>query len=371
MSSTPARTSLIDGGGDTSVISGIFSLLSLCATYVDKDSSNGESKLCDRRILVLRSCLTLASIAHYLKSSGETYISCVLTSNPKKQRAYLSLIAHLSSCDDGASNPFQPHFAAAMLALASLISLENDDQGNSNISQVALPLIPPTATLMGYLRHFRSTDSESSLNVQGAFSNLHGLVDGYVGLLEKRLKWGGPQAIEQAYSSGVPDVLIYLLIARSQKYDNTRCQGGLSPVGVVWAISSLCYFLPDGAYHEILFEIEPVRLMCHLLDKVHLNSLKCWNGPGGGTYGIRDRLNVVIDLLAFPFVVVQSAPGAPGTTASIISGSFLNVGSPGTGVNLDNQDFRVIQAKFKHFTDLLLKVRPFTLLSSFVERFYC
>lgn len=362
---------MIDGGGETSVISGIFSLLSLCATYVDKDSSNGESKLSNRRILVVQSCLTLATVAHYLKSSGEAYISCMLTSNLKKQRAYLSLIAHLSSCDDGASNPFQLSFAAAMLALASLISLENHGQGNSSISQVALPLIPPTATLMDYLRHFRSIDNESRLNVQGAFSNSHGLLDGYVGLLEKKLKWGGPLAIEQAYSNGIPDVLIYL-IAYSQKYDSTRCQGGLSPVGVVWAISSLSYFLPDGAFHEILFEVEPLRLICHLLDKVHLNNLKCWNGPGGDTYGIRDRLNVVIDLLAFPFIVVQSAPGGPGATASIISGSPLNVGSPGTGVNLDNQDFvRVFQTKFRHFTDLLLTVRLFSLLSPFVESFYC
>ncbi|XP_068652801.1 serine/threonine-protein kinase TIO-like [Aristolochia californica] len=355
-------TSTIDGGGDGTVVSGIFSVLSLCASSSNKDPSTGEatnqkSKLSNPHALVLHSCVALATISQCLKYAGRGSATCMLTTSARKQRARLSLLTHLSSSDDRLTSSLQSHCASAMLALASLISLENEGPLKSPISETALALIPPTATLRAYLR--LSLSDENSMGGQNikVLLNMLGLRDGCVGLLETRLRWGGPLAVEQACSNGIPQLLMYLLAASLQGSDETKDQVGLSPVGVVSTVSSVCHCLIGGAFREILFRREPIKLISSLISEAHLNILKCWSGSGGGNEGIKDLIDAVIDLLAFPFVAVQSEPGLPSTTVSVNSGFILNMGAPGGRVGVENREMmKEIQASMPQYAKILLEV---------------
>ncbi|KAG9455567.1 hypothetical protein H6P81_000075 [Aristolochia fimbriata] len=355
-------TSTIDGGGDGTVVSGIFSVLSLCASSSNKDPSTGEatnqkSKLSNPHALVLHSCVSLATIAQYLKCVGSSSATWMLTTSARKQRARLSLLTHLSSFDDRLTSSLQSHCASALLALASIISLENEGPLKSSISETALALIPPTATLRAHLRLSLSDESSTVGKINKVLSNMLGLRDGYVGLLETRLRWGGLLAVEQACSNGIPQLLMYLLAASLQGSDDTKDQVGLSPVGVVWTVSSVCHCLIGGAFREILFRREPMKLINSLISEAHLNILKCWSGSGGGNEGIKDLIDSVIDLLAFPFVAVQSDPGLPPTTASINSGFILNMGAPGGRVGVENREMiREIQANMPQYAKILLEV---------------
>ncbi|XP_058074020.1 serine/threonine-protein kinase TIO [Magnolia sinica] len=363
-----SNSTTISGSGDGTIVSDIFTILSLCASTLNKEPSTGETcnqkcKLSNPQALILHSCLTLATIAQCLKSAGRISASCMLTTTQKKQRARLSVLAHLSSSDDRAASSFQPQCAAAMLALASLISLESGGPVNSPIFESALPLIPPTATLRAHLRLMSSDENEAATSkCKGMLSNWHGLRDGCVGLLETRLKWVGPLAIEQACSNGIPQLLLYLLVdglqkASMQGTDGTEDRVGLSPVGVVWTVTSICHCLSGGVFREILFRREHVKLISGLISEAHLKILKCWSGPGGGSNGIRDLINAVIDLLAFPFVAVQAVTGMPSTTASINSGFLLNIGSPGGRVGMENKDMvKAIEANMLQYVKILMEV---------------
>ncbi|KAL5978436.1 hypothetical protein ACLOJK_029553, partial [Asimina triloba] len=360
-------TTAVSGSGDGTIVSDIFSILSICASTSNKEPTSGESgnqksKLSNPQALILHSCLTLATIAQCLKSNGRVSASCILTTTQKKQRARLSVLAHLSSSDDWVANSSQSQSAAAMLALASLISLESVSSVISPIAESALPLIPPTASLRAYLRVTSTDENETNLKFEGMLSKWHGLRDGCVGLLDTRLKLIGPLAIEQACSNGIPQLLIHLLADSPQKVtmqetDGTEDWVGLSPAGVVWTVSAIGHCLSGGAFREILFRRESVKLLSGLISELHLKILKQWTGPGGGSNGIRDLTNAVVDLLAFPFVVVQTAGGMPSTTASINSGSLLNVGSPGGRVGMENKDMaKAIEANMLHYVQILMEV---------------
>jgi fused-like protein len=90
---------------------------------------------------------------------------------------------------------------------------------------------------------------------------------------------------------------------------------------------------------------------------MHLKLVKSWVGPGGGMDGVRDITNAVIDLLAFPFVAVQNAPGLPSATASVNSGILLNMGSPGVKVGMEDKDMvKVIEEDLGKYIKILLEV---------------
>ncbi|KAA8540378.1 hypothetical protein F0562_024703 [Nyssa sinensis] len=192
----------------------------------------------------------------------------------------------------------------------------------------------------------------------------HGLRDGCVGLLESRLKWGGPLAVQQLCASGIPQLLIDLLAinlsdASPQGTDGSKDQIGLSPVGVVWTISSICRCLSGGAltFRQILVKNEHIKFISDLISDVHLKLIRCWVGPGGGKDGVRDIINAVIDLLAFPFVAVQNAPGFPSATASVNSGFLLNMGSPGGRVCMEDKDLvKAIETNMRKYIQILLEV---------------
>ncbi|XP_042508121.1 serine/threonine-protein kinase TIO isoform X2 [Macadamia integrifolia] len=361
-------TTVISGGGDGAIISEIFSVLSLCASSSNKEipmgeTSNQKCKISNPHAMVQYSCLTIATIAQYLKLAGRMSASFMLTSSPKKQLSRLSVLAHFCS-DDRMTTSFQSHNASAMLALASVLSLESGSHVESSISETAIPLIPRITTIYDNLKIMSHDNTEVTTNQKGMLSCWHGLRDGCVGLLETRLKWGGPLAVQQACASGIPQLLMDLLANGLRKLSSEVTDGmtdhiGLSPVGVVWTVSSICHCLSGGAlpFRQILVGIENVKIIADLISDVHLKILKCWVGPGGGKDNVRDLINAVIDLLAFPFVALQNVPGVPSATASVSSGFLLNMGSPGGKIPFEDKDtLKAIEAYMPKYIKILLEV---------------
>ena len=141
--------------------------------------------------------------------------------------------------------------------------------------------------------------------------------------------------------------------------NQTGTFAGLSPIGVVWTISSLCHCLSGGAltYRQILIRNEHIKLFSNLICDVHMKLVKCWIGPGGGRAGVRDLINGVIDLLAFPFVALQNAPGLPSATASVSSGFLLNIGSPGQRVCMEDKGIvKAIEEDIGKYIKILVEV---------------
>ncbi|KDP21789.1 hypothetical protein JCGZ_00576 [Jatropha curcas] len=368
-SSLPVTT-VVSGGGDGTIVSEIFSILSLCVSSSNKDLQVGEtnnfkSKLLNPSALILHSCLILATIAQCLKSTGRNSALFMLTTSPKKQSSRLSVLAHHFSHDDRTKNSLQPHCASAMLAVASILALESGASVESSISEIAVPLIPRTGTICEHLKISIGNEDEMGPNkANGILSYWHGLKDGCVGLLESRLKWGGPLAVQQLCASGIPLLLIELLTknhltASPKGMDSTKDRVGLSPLGAVWTISSICHCLPGGAstFRQILVRSQHVKLISELISDTHLKLLKGWGGPGGGKDGVRDIINAVIDLLAFPFVAVQNAPSLPSATASVNSGFLLNMGSPGGRIFMEDKDMvKAIEEDMGKYLKILLEV---------------
>ncbi|KAK9131113.1 hypothetical protein Sjap_011600 [Stephania japonica] len=354
---------VIIGGGDGAIVSELFSILLLCASCSNKeaptDTNNQKCKISNPNALVMHSCLTIATIAHYLKLSGRVSSSFILNTSQKKHLSRLSLLAHHASTKDMATPHLQPHTASAMLALASILSLESGGSLDSSVFEAAVPLIPPTATLFTLLNI--STDrNEASSHQNAMLSYWYGIRDGCIGLLDTRLRWGGPLAVQQACANGIPQLLLCLLSNdfqnASQERERTLDHVGLSPKGVVWTISSLNHCLSSGtvALREILFRSEHVRLMSGLISDAHLKILKCWSGPGGGSHGVSDLVNAVIDIFAFPFVAVHSVPGLPSTAASVSSGSLLNVGLQGGKLRVEDKELvKAIEVNMPKFIQIL------------------
>ncbi|EMS63379.1 Serine/threonine-protein kinase 36 [Triticum urartu] len=364
MNSSPEANE-IEYGGDGTIVSDMFSLLSLCGSYLNKESkqnSNQKCKLSNPHALVVHCCLALATIAACLKSEGKSSASIILTSSHKKQRSRLSVLAHLSSADDTVKSCLQPHCAAATLALSTLISLENGGQSRSSLCETALALFPRMATLHTLLKLWLSDGSEELCRYNAGLLNLFGLRDGSIGLLETRLKWGGPLAVEQACSVGIPQLLIRLLTdgfsrEPSDGKEVSTHRSGLSPLGVAWTLSALSQCLPGGVFREILYKREHLKLLTDMLSDMHLKVLAAWTGLGGGKKGVRELINSVVDILAFPFVAVQSSPNMPSTSASINSGFLLNIGSPGGRIGTENKEMlKTIEHNMPQYFQVLLEV---------------
>lgn len=361
-SSLPVTTE-VSGGGDHTLVSEMFSILSLCGSALSKNSlaseANGSKcKFANPRGLALHLCLLLATIAQSFKSMGRKYASSILTSSSKRQHARLSLLAQLFSCDDGVSTSFQPHYSAAMLAYASILFLETGASVESSLSDIAMPLVPRTTTLCDLLKMKYKAEHQSNGNGTNMLSHWHGFRDGYIGLLEYRLKWGGPLAVQQFCASGLPQLIINLLgdnpVADSQDVV------GLSPIGVFWTVSCLSHCLPGGSvtFRQILLQNDNVACIRDLVSDAHLKPLKYWEGPGGGKSGVKDIINAVIDFLAFPFVAVQNATSLPSTTASMSSGHLLNVGSPGAKIcSKDSDIMKAIRENMEKYAKILVEVR--------------
>nr|GMD53662.1 serine/threonine-protein kinase TIO [Ipomoea batatas] len=361
-SSLPVTT-VVSGGGDGTIISEIFSILSFC-----KEASGEvpKFKLNNPGILVLHSCLLIATIAQSLKLSGRNSALFMLTTSSKKQQSRISVLAHHFSSD--AQLSCQPHCASAMLALASILSLETGSSVGTSISDLAVSLIPRTAKLCDYLKASPvEKDGINSNMFNQMFSYWHGLRDGCIGLLESRLKSGGPLAVQQSCGSGIPQILIDLLTSNlseisSQGPDFSKDQIGLSPIGVVWSISSICLCLFGGVatFRQILLKMEHAKAISDLISDSHLKLVRNWSGPGGGKDGARDTINAVIDLLAFPFVAIQNiqnAQGLPSATASVNSGFLLNMGSPGARVCPEDKDMvKAIETHMGKYIQILLEV---------------
>ncbi|KAF7825088.1 serine/threonine-protein kinase TIO isoform X1 [Senna tora] len=367
-SSLPVTT-VVSGGGDGTIVSEIFSVLSLCTSSLNKDMQSGETnnlkcKLANPSALVLFSCLILAIIAQCLKSSGRNSALFMLTNSPKKQLTRLSVLAHHISSDDRKKTSFQPQSASAMLALASILSLESGASVESSISEIAMPLIPRTSAIYDYLKFSSGNENELDPSVHsGKLSYWQGQRDGCIGLLDFRLKWGGPLAVQQLCSSGIPLLLIGLLgfdgTNASHGLECTNDTMGLSPIGVIWTISSICQCLSGGAstFHQILIRNEHIKLISDLICDTHLKLVNRWTGPGGGRAGIRDLINAVVDLLAFPFVALQNVPGLPSATASVNSGFLLNMGSPCHKICIEDKDMiKAIENDIGKYIKILLEV---------------
>ncbi|KAK1677771.1 hypothetical protein QYE76_038619 [Lolium multiflorum] len=354
----------VDYGGDGTIVSDMFSLLSLCGSYLNesKQNSNQKCKLSNPHALVVHCCLALATIAACLKLDGKSSASIILTSSNKKQRSRLSVLAHLSSADDTVKSCLQPHCASATLALSTLIALENGGQARSSLCETALALFPRMATLHTLLKLWLSDGSEELCRYNAGLLNLFGLRDGSIGLLETRLKWGGPLAVEQACSVGIPQLLIRLLTdgfsrEPSDGKEGSTHRSGLSPLGVAWTLSTLSQCLPGGVFREILYKKEHVKLLTDMLSDMHLKALSAWTGLGGGKRGVRELINAVVDVLAFPFVAVQSSPNMPSTAASINSGFLLNIASPGGRIGTENKEMlKTIEHNMPQYIQVLLEV---------------
>ncbi|KAH6804831.1 kinase family with ARM repeat domain-containing protein, partial [Perilla frutescens var. frutescens] len=174
---------------------------------------------------------------------------------------------------------------------------------------MALPLIPRTATLCDHLRGPANDENVTNLTMlRGMLPCRYGVRDGSIGLLESRLNWGGPLAVQQLCASGAPQLLIDLLANNisngSQRPGHAKDQIGLSPSGIVWTVSSICQCLSGGVstFRQILLRTEHIKCITDLISDTHLKLVRSWTGPGGGTCGVRDTVNAVIDFLAFPFV---------------------------------------------------------------------
>uniref|UniRef100_A0A3Q7FPT6 non-specific serine/threonine protein kinase n=1 Tax=Solanum lycopersicum TaxID=4081 RepID=A0A3Q7FPT6_SOLLC len=348
-SSLPVTT-VVSGGGDGTIVSELFSVLSSA-----KKSRGGEANT-----LVLHLSLLLATIAQCLKSSGRNSALFILTTSSRKQLTRLSDLAHYFSAD--VQSLCQPHSASAMLALASILSLETGCTVETTILDIAVPMIPRTAKLCEYLRN--PVNEQDGSMFSGMLSHWHGLRDGSIGLLDIRLKKEGPLAVQHSCASGIPQLLIDLLSgniteASSEESNLSKDHIGLSPIGVPWSISLLCQCLTGGVstFRHILLKTEHVKVISDLILDMHLKLVKSWTGPGGGVDGIRDTINTVIDLLAFPFVAVQNGLGLPSATASVNSGFLLNVGSPGGRVCPEDKDMvKAIESHLGKYTQILLEV---------------
>ncbi|KAK6228315.1 HEAT repeat - like 1 [Theobroma cacao] len=361
-------TTVVSGGADGTIVSELFSILSLCSSLskdAQTETANLKCKISNPPALTLHSCLLIATVAQCLKSTGRNSALFMLTTSPKKQLTRLSILAHHVSSNDTTITSLQPHSASAMLALASILSLEGGLSVESSISEIAVPLIPPTSTLCDHLKISSEIENEvGSKSPKVVLSYWHGLRDGCVGLLESKLKWGGPLAVQQLIASGIPLLLINLL---ASNHLNASRQGvgslndgvGLSPTGVVWAVSAICHCLSGGllTFRQALLSSEHMKLICSLISDVHLKLVRSWIGPGGGKDGVRDIINTVIDFLAFPFVAVQNAPGLPLATASVNSGFILNMGSPASRVCMEDKDMvKAIEDDMGKYIKILLEV---------------
>ncbi|XP_071704135.1 serine/threonine-protein kinase TIO-like [Rutidosis leptorrhynchoides] len=304
-----SSSSTVGGGGDNTIISEVFSIINLCASF-DRDpqqqytnSQKKVSKVSDPNDLVLHACLLIASVAQSIDDSlQENTAVIMLTSSPETQESRLSDLAHHYSLYDGIQN-FQPHSMSAMLALGCMCSLENNEPFETLVRKIVVPLIPPSATLCDYLK--MSTTTTGAQGGKVMLSYWHGIRDGCVLLLYFSLLWGGTLAIQDLGSCDISQSLINLLGNKQQHSHEI----GLSPLGIFWTVSSLIHCLKGGSsvYHQVLLTSENVKVMCDLISDVHLKLLRYWVGPGGGKIGVKDTVHQLVYHLRFPFSAFEKS----------------------------------------------------------------
>ncbi|CAN8289543.1 unnamed protein product [Cochlearia groenlandica] len=157
----------------------------------------------------------------------------MLTSSPKNHLHRLSAIVNHIASDDKIEDSLQNHYASAMLALASILFLENGSSAESSVSEMSVPLIPRATKLCYHLRH------SAKFNL----TKWYGLLDGY-------------------------DI------------ENTLNRIGLSHVGVIWVVSSIYHCLSGGTltFRQVLLKTENMKLVACLLTDAHIKLIRNWGG---------------------------------------------------------------------------------------------
>ncbi|XP_071702051.1 serine/threonine-protein kinase TIO-like isoform X2 [Rutidosis leptorrhynchoides] len=322
-----SSSSIVGGGGENTIISEVFSIINLCASFdrdpQQQDTNNLKSKVSDLSDLILQSCLFVASVAQSINDPPKGYTAVImLTSSPEMQQSRLSDLAHHYSTCNGLQN-FHPHSMSAMLALAYMCSLEYNESVATSIREIVVPLIPKSATLCDYLKMSKTDPQGTGKNM---LSYWHGIRDGCTLLLCIRLYWGGPLAFQDMGGSEILKCLINLL---GNKYPD---EIGLSPLGVQWTIFSLMQCFQGGisVIRQVLVSSEYVQVLCDLISDIHLKLLRCWGGTGGGKNEVTKTVDFVLNLLGFPFLTSkESLVRDMGKYIQII----LEVGLPGQIIN--------------------------------------
>ncbi|PQM35111.1 hypothetical protein Pyn_16492 [Prunus yedoensis var. nudiflora] len=140
-------------------------------------------------------------------------------------------------------------------------------------------------------------------------------------------------------------LLLVSLLAKNQQnvspqeVDSTNDQVGLSPIGVVWTISSICHCLSGGAltFRQVLLRSDHIKNISDLISDMHLKLVKSWVGPGGG----KDECSRISTSHCF-----SEQRG------------LLNMGSPGVRVGMEDKDMvKVIEEDLGKYIRKLLEVR--------------
>ncbi|XP_010692392.2 serine/threonine-protein kinase TIO isoform X2 [Beta vulgaris subsp. vulgaris] len=353
--SLPVAT-VISGGGDDTFVSEIFSMISLCGSYMNTGLPMGVINPCE---VAMHSCLLLATIAQTFYSTGRKSAVLILTSSLEKQKSRLLSLACLYSVKDGAITSLQPHLASAMLAFASILLI---DSRASAVFDIAMPFVPCISALCDFLKmEFKDGLENNCTATNYMFSCGHGLRDGCVGLLICKLRSEELLALKKFGATGLPQSLFGLLRKDPVRSGATDCLQelvGLSPVGVVWAVSCLSHCLSSGVitFQQMMLEKGHVKSINHLISSAHLNILRNWGGPGGRRNGVREIIDAVIDFLAFPFVVAENVLCSP-LTASMNGGFLLNVSSPAAHVHWENEDFtKAVKKSFGKYMEILIEL---------------
>lgn len=261
-----------------------------------------------------------------------------------------------------------PRCAAAMLALSSILALEQGLELKSGVpawtaeTALSLPTFPSLSALRNLIKISPQNALPSPQDANGRNSGMltswHGIRDGCVGLLEARLRWGGAGVAEQCCSMGFPVILVTLLAGGSKQGDDTDEPSGLgddliglSPVGVTWAVSALAHTLKGGGYRDVLFRRDPVLTLLDLMDRVHLSHLQLWEGNCGGRDGLRALVHEIVGVLEFPFAQAQSMP-ASNNNGALNSPSPGGRTTPDSGVDLA----RAMTANMPQYWQLLQEV---------------
>ncbi|KAL2612342.1 hypothetical protein R1flu_024034 [Riccia fluitans] len=381
----------VSGGGDGTAVAAIFRVLSVHGSS-SAPTNNGvkepgtaatEAALkVATEGLLKQACLALAAIAQGLLAQGRRGASCMLSGSQPKQRARLSALAHQSLLDVVPKTPLtMSRSASAILALASILNLEQGVDrfgGPCWVSELVLPLLPSYSVIRSSLQvtaaQYEAKEGNQFVNRNpGMLTSWHGLKDGYIGVLDTRLRWGGPLAVEQACSVNFPLVLVSLLAGRLSGSGADRPAGlgddliGLSPKGVVWVLSAIEHCLSGGGFRDVLLRREPLQVILALIDKKHLAHIQSWEGAGGGGDGVRDTVHGVVRILDFPLTTSHqtAAPGSP--TLSSTSGSVSVPNSPG-GRKGDGADLtKVVTASMPLYWQLLQEVNVSSPLIKILE----
>ncbi|KAG0575230.1 hypothetical protein KC19_VG328700 [Ceratodon purpureus] len=334
----PPSYNTINGGGDGTAVAAVYKVLSLhgapgVATPNGANDADGGAGATLTGDLITHACLALAAVAQGLASRGRRGASCILTTSQPKQRARLAALAHQASIESvptGGSLP--PRCAAAMLALSSILALEQGLELKSGVpawtaeTALSLPSFPSLSALRNLIKLSPQsaipTPQDPNGRNSGMLTSWHGIRDGCVGLLEARLRWGGVTVAEQCCSMGFPVILVTLLAGGSKQGDDGDEPSGLgddliglSPIGVTWAMSALAHTLKGGGYRDILFRRELVLTLLDLMDRIHLSHLQLWEGNCGGRDGLRAVVHEIVGVLEFPFAQAQNLPGpVPGSS---------------------------------------------------------